>query len=481
MQQLPAERRVGDVFGQRRVLVGEEVAELGLILFADRVLERDRRLRAPHDLLDLRAREVEIDRDLDRRRVAAQLAAKPPLGADDLVVLVDDVDGHANRAALVGDRARDGLADPPRRIRRELVAAAPVELLGGADEADRPLLDEIEERQPLVAVALRNRDDEAEVRLDHLLLRAQVARSIRFASSTSWAAVRSRRLPMSLRKSWSASVDICCVDSSSSGAAGDDLDVQLVERPVEVIDLGRLEVELVESECDFVGTDAARGLYGVEQGANVLVREDVRDRRVLSPCVPPASDAAMCLTRAPGAMGRSAQLCLLASQCLEEKARLPRVDGRWLLGDGEAELRLPLRDLASPEEQHTEVETHDRSVRESPESGPRTGNGAFGSPERTRDRGRHERLGRVRSEPRGGVELAAVAETRCSRSPRADACDEGCPRLRGDGGGRDDDRRQARRDARVERVERVDGIRRVGELRAVCCQALAASAFRPAW
>ena len=50
-----------------------------------------------------------------------------------------------------------------------------VELLGRADEADRPLLDQVEERQPLVAVALRDRDDEAEVRLDHLLLRAVVA------------------------------------------------------------------------------------------------------------------------------------------------------------------------------------------------------------------------------------------------------------------------------------------------------------------
>ena len=83
--------------------------------------------------------------------------------------------GHADRPALVRDRARDRLADPPRRVRRELEALAVVELLRRAHEPDRPLLDQVEEREPLVAVALRDRDDEAEVRLDHRLLRRVLA------------------------------------------------------------------------------------------------------------------------------------------------------------------------------------------------------------------------------------------------------------------------------------------------------------------
>ena len=114
-------------------------------------------------------------RDLVVRRLAAALGAQLALGAHDLVQLLDDVDRHADRARLVGERPRDRLADPPRRVRRELVALAPVELLGRAHEADRPLLDQVEERQALVAVALRDRDDEPQVRLDHLLLRAMVA------------------------------------------------------------------------------------------------------------------------------------------------------------------------------------------------------------------------------------------------------------------------------------------------------------------
>ena len=118
---------------------------------------------------------VDVAGDLGRRRLAAQLAAQLALRAHDLVQLLDDVHRHANRPRLVGERTRDGLSDPPRRVGRELEALAMVELLGRTAEPDRTFLDEIEERQPLVAVPLGDRDYEAEVRLDHLLLRGMVA------------------------------------------------------------------------------------------------------------------------------------------------------------------------------------------------------------------------------------------------------------------------------------------------------------------
>ena len=51
----------------------------------------------------------------------------------------------------------------------------PVELLDGADEAQGPLLDEVEERQAAAPVALGDRDHEAQVGLDHLLLGGLVA------------------------------------------------------------------------------------------------------------------------------------------------------------------------------------------------------------------------------------------------------------------------------------------------------------------
>ena len=49
-------------------------------------------------------------------------------------------------ACRVGDAALDRLADPPRRVRRELEALAPVELVDGVDEAEVALLHDVEQR-----------------------------------------------------------------------------------------------------------------------------------------------------------------------------------------------------------------------------------------------------------------------------------------------------------------------------------------------
>ena len=78
-------------------------------------------------------------------RLAAEALHELALDVHDLVQLLDHVHGDADRARLVGDRARDRLADPPRRVRRELVALAVVELLDRADQAERALLDQVEE------------------------------------------------------------------------------------------------------------------------------------------------------------------------------------------------------------------------------------------------------------------------------------------------------------------------------------------------
>src|ERR687893_3055106 len=87
-----------------------------------------------------------------------------------LVDLLDHVDGDADGAALVGNGAGDGLADPPRSVRRELEALGRVELLGGPDEPEVALLDEVEEGYPAVAVLLGDGDDEPQVRLDEAVL-----------------------------------------------------------------------------------------------------------------------------------------------------------------------------------------------------------------------------------------------------------------------------------------------------------------------
>ena len=67
-------------------------------------------------------------------------------------------------------RAGDRLADPPGRVGAELVAAAVLELVDRLHQADVAFLDQVEELQAAVGVFLGDRDDQAQVGLDHFLL-----------------------------------------------------------------------------------------------------------------------------------------------------------------------------------------------------------------------------------------------------------------------------------------------------------------------
>src|SRR5687768_14396487 len=154
-----------------RGAVLDEVAEMRIFLFADRRLERDRLLRDLEDLADLRDRNVHAPRDLFRGRLAPQLLHQRARGANQLVDGLDHVDRDADGARLVRNRAGDRLADPPRGVGRELVAAAVLELVDRLHQADVAFLDQVEELQAAVGVLLGDRDDEAEVGFDQLLLR----------------------------------------------------------------------------------------------------------------------------------------------------------------------------------------------------------------------------------------------------------------------------------------------------------------------
>ena len=97
------------------------------------------------------------------------------LGARDLLLALDDVHRDPDRPRLVRDAALHGLADPPGRIGGELEALAVVELLDRPDQPDDPLLDQVEQRQAVPLVALGDRDDQPQVRVDHQILGFLVA------------------------------------------------------------------------------------------------------------------------------------------------------------------------------------------------------------------------------------------------------------------------------------------------------------------
>src|SRR5215217_1967849 len=265
-------------------LVGDELAELGLLLVADRLLERDRRLGRALDRLDLLRLDPGVLGDLLGGGLAAELRDELALGAADLVELLDYVDRDADRARLVGERARDRLADPPGRVGRELEALAVVELLRRADQAERALLDQVEERQPLVAVVLRDRDDQAQVGLDHLLLRVEVAAldalgEVDFllrCEQSDLADVLQEELKgvgrhvggevqRRLRLRPAALVGRALLLRGERGIdLLDELDLRLLQEGVEILDVGLVEVDLLHRDGDL----------GERQDADLLALED---------------------------------------------------------------------------------------------------------------------------------------------------------------------------------------------------------------
>ena len=65
--------------------------------------------------------------------------------------------------ALFGQRLKNRLAYPPYGVRNELESPRLVELLGGLDQPEISLVDQIGQRQALVLILFRNRNDEPQV------------------------------------------------------------------------------------------------------------------------------------------------------------------------------------------------------------------------------------------------------------------------------------------------------------------------------
>ena len=81
----------------------------------------------------------------------------------DLIERSHLVQRQADDAALFGQRLQDRLADPPYGIRNKFEAARFVELLGGLDQSQIPLVDQVRQRQALVLVLFRNGNHEPKV------------------------------------------------------------------------------------------------------------------------------------------------------------------------------------------------------------------------------------------------------------------------------------------------------------------------------
>src|SRR5207249_1629139 len=156
--------------GRDDLLVLYKIAEVTVLFLSDGCFQRNRFLSNFQNFSHLVDRHFHLGRDLLRGRLAAELLDELAGGPDELVDGLDHVHGDADRARLVGDRSRDRLADPPGRVRRELVAAAILELVDGLHQPNIAFLDQVQELKTSIGIFFRDRDDQPEIRLDHLLL-----------------------------------------------------------------------------------------------------------------------------------------------------------------------------------------------------------------------------------------------------------------------------------------------------------------------
>src|SRR5215218_10083647 len=166
---------LGEVVWRFRLLIRDKVPQLRGVVFPDgglHVIQKNRYAPDAHDLLRV---DLHYGGDLFVRGVAVELGAEAALDPVILVDLLDHVDWDPDRTSLVGYRPGDGLADPPRRVGRELETLAVVELLDGPHQPDVALLDQVEQRDAPSSILLRYRDNEPEVGFGEVGLGAPVA------------------------------------------------------------------------------------------------------------------------------------------------------------------------------------------------------------------------------------------------------------------------------------------------------------------
>src|SRR5579872_2486460 len=109
--------------------VNYEIAKMRFFFLADWCFERNRLLSDAQHLAYFADRQLHLHREFFGGRLAAQFLLKLALQPDQFVDRLDHVDRNANSSRLVRNGAGDRLANPPRRIGRELITTAIIELI----------------------------------------------------------------------------------------------------------------------------------------------------------------------------------------------------------------------------------------------------------------------------------------------------------------------------------------------------------------
>ena len=147
----------------RLPFVLDEVTKVAVFALADRTVERNWVTADLHDAASFLDRHLGAEGNLFHRWLASEFLKQVLLDGAELGHGFDHVHRHADGAGMVGDGAGNRLANPPRGVGTELVAALVFVLIDGTHQAGVAFLNDVEERQATVAVLLGNRNHQAQV------------------------------------------------------------------------------------------------------------------------------------------------------------------------------------------------------------------------------------------------------------------------------------------------------------------------------
>src|ERR1700676_128191 len=122
-------------------MVLHDVAEAGLLILADRRIQRYRHLSTPDDLARSGRADPHLLGDFLLTWLSTQFLAESVRNARQPVNGFECVQGEPNGMRLVGQRPPNTLANPPRCVSREPAAPVIVESVDSTDQADVAFLD----------------------------------------------------------------------------------------------------------------------------------------------------------------------------------------------------------------------------------------------------------------------------------------------------------------------------------------------------
>ena len=161
---------VNGVFRCHGIVVGDEVSQK-LLPVVGRVVKRNRfQKRLGRFLYPFRAH-VQRPGNFLAARFAAQLLSQTHGGLRHAMPCLGGVDGDADGAGLIGHRAQDTLAHPPRRIGAEFEPFAVLEPFSRPHQSDVAFLNKIQQTQSPPRKPFRLIDHESKISLNQIVLR----------------------------------------------------------------------------------------------------------------------------------------------------------------------------------------------------------------------------------------------------------------------------------------------------------------------